>query len=243
MIIKKKWSQLSTENSFISILGTDELSALQEIDTLLRTLSSLQFTKLEDVAKMVKQDFLASTGNWKDMPVFLSSYKEYDKRVLTKIQYNLYQYIAFYKKLLTDEGVGRKIVTQHNYQSNRTGKNKNTGLNSQTPQYTGLYNNIEQKLSNTELEKALANYASDISRDESDTQQNDSGASGTTITGSSWKESLDNLKMLYFNELIDYIISIPNMVFNYYALDSYPLPELCKMYFENVKATFSLDNE
>lgn len=240
MIKKMKWKNLIQTKPYNVLSDSNDI--IEEIDSLISTLLEHDTTNLKTLFEEV-YSFFGNDSIWNELDIYISSYKENDKRIWYVLNQKLQEYTGFYKKLLTDNGISRKIVTQHNYQSNRTGKNKNTGLNSQTPQYTGLYSDIEEKISNVELEKAIANYASDISRDESDTQQNDSGASGTTVTGASWEETLKNVKLVYFNELVDFIANIPNLIYAYYSLDTLPTPALVRKYFDNVRATFEIENE
>ena len=58
-----------------------------------------------------------------------------------------------------------------------------------------------------------------------------------------WDEAMSNLRTALFNDLVDYVIRIPNMIYNHYSLDTMPFMEQVKAtfrYFENLAEIYKL---
>jgi len=184
------------------------------------------------------------TSLWDDMVLFVSSFKESDIRVFYEIRNNLFEYLGFYKKMLTNDGVARKIANHREYSDSRDSDGKNQGLNSVTPQNTALYNSTTQKIDNALFEQAIADYASDISQDASVKHDEGEGESDSETSGYSWEEALKNVRLTFHNELTKYISSIPYLIYQYYSLETMPFPEIVKQYYDNIKGLFeSYQNE
>ena len=41
---------------------------------------------------------------------------------------------------------------------------------------------------------------------------------------------------MFYNELKEYIMSIPDRIYSYYSLDTIPAPQLCKTFIEHLVA-------
>lgn len=240
MIIGKKWNDMlaniPTQDYFTNIDDT-----LEEIDTLVNDKGISINSVLSSLFTCVKNDYLTvDTNLWKDLPIYLSSYKLNDKRVWYVLKQKLIEYCGFYKKLLTDDGVSRRIATHHSFDTDRDNTSDTKNIDSNTPNYTGLFDSETETITNAKFEEAIANFASDMSHAKGVGHQDDSGESDTVITGYSWTEAEKNIRYVYFNELVDFIARIPEMIYDYYSLDTYPTPVLVREYFKNIKASFDL---
>lgn len=65
-----------------------------------------------------------------------------------------------------------------------------------------------------------------------------SGNSTTNVTGVTWEEARKNLSLIFFNELKDYIMRIPEMIYSYYSIDTMPFTDLTKEYFDYLDSLF-----
>ena len=54
---------------------------------------------------------------------------------------------------------------------------------------------------------------------------------------------MKNLRLVFYNDLMDFIAWIPNIIYNYYCLDSRPAPALVKEYYSSLVNSFELENE
>lgn len=178
---------------------------------------------------------------WKDLLIYTSSYKDTDCRYVQLLIQKLYEYAGFYNKVLTDEGVQRHLVYAKDYSNQGQASSTERGTDSVTPQNSNLYNS-DETTADTLFDEAIANFASGINKNKASSSSSSSGDSTTTVTGTTWDEQKKNLQMLFYNELCDYIMSIPERIYAYYSLDSIPVPELCKLFCQHMKEVMEIFN-
>lgn len=226
--MKKTWNQLIEQNSPASII-TGVITDLENIDTLLNEKSEgISSSYLKDLANHVKTALLSSNGIWKDLPIFVSSYKFADKRIIHLISNKLREYVLFYEKIITDEGVSRNLSYAKEYSNEGSANSVDRGINSETPQNSNLYDS-EHPESDSLFDEAIADYASNINKSKASQTSSNEGSSTTTVRGGTWDEQKKNIELMFFNELKEYIVSIPDRIYNYYSIDTVPAPELAIM--------------
>lgn len=220
-VVKKSWDNLLTENEKISaIVSSEVLAVAQDVDTAFNTKYG-RSTLVKRALEEISQDYLKTVANggnglWEDLPIYMSSYKVKDRKICTQIEDNLIRYLRFIQKMVTDEGLTRKMIVNRNFNNTNTSQNTDKNVFSETPQ-------IELQ----DFEEAIA-YASNVSRNENTGGSTQSGLSGETATNVNWEEQLKNIQFAFYNELVEYIVSIPSELYNYYCLDSRPITELVK---------------
>lgn len=225
MIQKKTWDELITNNEASTILDNIATEA-QYIDSKLNQQSqSFNSHDLEDLVNYVKTYMLSVNGVWKDLPIYVSSFKFNDKRIIHLIKNKVREYLLFYRKLVTDNGVSRNLSYIKNYTNAGTASSVERGTNSETPQNSNLYN-PSQPESDSLFDEAIADYASNINKNKASSESSNEGNSQTLVTGGTWDEQKKNLQLVFFNELKEYIISIPDRIYSYYSIDTVPFTEL-----------------
>lgn len=217
MIKTAKWNEFLTKIGNINYFASETemfktLESLRNIDNLMRTQYDMK-SRLESALTQVIDDYLKPSNNnlWKDLKIAYSSFKEFDKRPVLKILDNLSRYTGFYLKVLQDKGFAQSLVTNRNYQNNSTLNDTNRNYDSQTP-------NIE--LDN--FEDGIK-YASSLSKDSRDSTTNNNGTSTDNTKATSFKEAEKNLNYIFYNDLMNYITNIPNMLYSLFSLDTYPI--------------------
>lgn len=211
-VIKKKW------NRFVGDLGA--YSLLADFNGYITGLDDLRRTKLnvndpegiEDLFDYVMEHFIkynpvTNSNYWKDMDIFLSSFKQYDTRFINLIRLKLQEYVGFYKKVLTDNGVTRALLYSKSYQnlansssetsressqdntettsSSASGSRNELGrkIHSETPQNSSLYNATEST-ADTLFDTAIADYASNLDRNKVSSSSSDSESGSSRLQGS-----------------------------------------------------------
>ena len=248
MSIKKiTWNQLMNNLDECEYLFSDEETEgkkstkdiVTEIDNLVDSFINedgdyLQ-TPLTDLVNYLEQNVLVkgNSGIWNKMPLYTSSYIENDRRFLYLLKSKIREYLVFYKKILTDEGVQRHLVYDKEYENDGNSDNLERGINSNTPQNSALYDS-EHPESDAKFDQAIADYASTIDKNKAHTTSHTEGSSGTTVSGTTWEEGKKNIQMMFFNELKDYIFSIPERIYSFYSLETIPAPELTKKFIEHL---------
>lgn len=233
-ILKKKWDELITNNNAASIL-TGVTQDLANIDDLLNAKSEgITSYYLRDLSTYVKENLLSVNGVWKDLPIFVSSYKYNDKRIIALIKNKLREYILFYEKLVTDEGVSRNLSYAKEYENEGSASSVERGTNSETPQNSNLYN-PSQPESDALFDEAIGDYASNINKNKASSSSSSEGTSRTVVTGGTWDEQKKSIELMFFNELKEYIISIPERIYSWYSIDTVPFTELKVMEGEYLK--------
>lgn len=237
MAIKKiKWETLMT-NLGISTLFADVEEEVTAIDSALNDqFETYDETPLKDLVKYLKDYVVTNSvqGIWKGLPIYISSYKENDKRFVHLLKAKIREYLGFYLKILTDSGVQRHLVYAKSYENDGNSSAIERGFNSNTPQNSMLYNAVEAT-ADTNFDQAIADYASTIDKNKSKTTSHTDGTSDTTVSGTTWEEAKRNVELFYFNELKDYLFSLPERIYHYYSLETIPAPELFKKFIEHLE--------
>ena len=224
---------LQEENEITAIIDSDIISLGSALDSAFETKYGTS-TKVAIALTDISNDYLKPSnspnarGLWEDLPIYLSSFKLKDRRVCLQIKDNLIRYLKFLLKMTNDEGLQRKMVVSRNFANNNSSSNTDKNVYSETP-------SIELQ----DFEEAIK-YASNVSRNDNTGSSSQSGASGETATNVNWEEALKNLQFAFYNEIVDYIISIPSELYNYYSLDSRPITELVKARREALYNLYSL---
>ena len=257
MIKKMTWVELITKLQMTSsgLITTDIIDLAEDLDDLMLEKFSID-SHIKNLLNYLIEDYFnaVETNNvWEGLPIIISSYAEKDKRLKLQYQEKLRRYLAFYIKFLTDDGLARRIVSSKTYSDNGS-KNIQRSY-TDTSSGSSTDNNIYSNLPQLELEnfEQGIDYASNLEKNTGTTSASGSGSgaevgtdtkSGTgseTRTDVSWDEGMKNLRTMLFNELVDYISEIPNVVYNYYCLDTLPYQELRKRaydYAKNIKDVF-----
>ena len=240
MAIKKiKWITLVTQNNAHEII-TGLLNEIEDIDELLNG-EDISTDMLKELAQYVVSYHLQGVVEgepndnliWKDMDVFTSSWKEKDKRFIFLLKNKLREYVLFYKKILTDAGVQRALVYEKSYENDGNASSTERGTNSATPQNSNLYDS-EHPESDSLFDQAIADYASSIDKTKANSNSHSEGGSTTNVTGTTWEEGKKNLQLMFYNELKEYIMSLPDRIYSYYSLETIPAPYLCKKMIEHL---------
>lgn len=215
MAVKKMmWDELlSQNNNLTSLISADIIQLGANVDSAFATKYSFT-TTIEDLLACIRDDYLKANGLWKELPIWLSSFKEADKRFVLKVQDNLTRYLAFYTKMITDEGLQRKLVIDKGFSNEAHSQTGDKGYFSETPQI-GL----------TNFDDAI-NYASNLTKNQGNADSAQSGTSYTREQEATWKEQMENLRFAFYNDLVEYIARIPNMAYSYFCLDGRPAGEL-----------------
>lgn len=227
-VLKKKWIELVSGIDFSEYLHPSTFKPLLDsVDEKFSEKLDLEssYELLYNAYLDVYDNYLSETdGNlWKDMPIFISSYKLLDIRILEELRIRLVQYLGFYQKILVDEGVARKLVTHRTFAGNGTSTGNYKNYESDTPQ-----------INLTNFDEGIE-YATRLEKNDDTRTTNKAGVTDYELKSFNWDEALKNLKMLYYNDLIRYINSIPVLIYNYYALDQYPVCQTVKEYFDYIK--------
>ena len=173
---------------------------------------------LEEYLKDDEQDNV-----WRDMTIFMSSFKFRTHRIVDELLNRLIQYMSFYNRMLEDDGVARKLVTHRDYSS--------------TGQSSGEYKNYESETPQVQLTNFddAIKYASNLEKNEDLRNTQKWGGSDFELKSFNWDEALRNMKMVFYNDLVNYVLSVPVLVYNYYALDQYPVQESVIEYINYMK--------
>ena len=246
MAVKKiTWKTLIQQINANTIFTSAE-NELIAIDNLINEYTEGISTKeLRDLMNYTKQYFFDVTNYniWNNLELYVSSFYENDKRFILLLQNKLREYIVFYKKILTDEGVQRALKYAKTYENDGSASSTERGTNSVTPQNSSLYDSTHPE-SDALFDQAIADFASAIDKNKTSSTSHAQGGSTTDVTGVTWEEGKKNLSLLFFNELKDYIMSLPERVYAYYSLETLPVPELAKKfmaYMQEVEEIFSAD--
>ncbi len=229
MILTKTWNEMITnERTKISeIIDSYVIAEGTQIDTLFNTKYGIN-TEIANALNLVKDDYLTDGGIWEDLPIYLSSYKENDRRLSLHIKDNLKRYIRFYTKMITDDGLAKRIVINRTFENTTEGESTDKNIYSETPSIE--LDNFEEGIK----------YASNLSQNSNDNTLNASGENEEISKTTTWEEELKNVRFAFYNDLIDYIEKIPNLLYEYYALDSRPAKELIKATHEYFKTIIRL---
>ena len=235
MVKMISWKTLMTQISAkaeIEKFSTD----VGAIDTLLNVGMTYSTSPLKLLLDYVTDSILTTNDNglWAELDIWLSSFKENDKRFIYLLSSKLREYIKFYNKILTDAGVQRNLIYAKTYSNSGSASSVERGTNSATPQNSSLYN-PQAPESDALFDEAIANYASEIDKNKASSTTEAHGGSTTGVTGVTWEEQKKNLQLMFYNELKDYIMSIPERIYSAYALETMPAPALFIKMLKNYK--------
>ena len=223
--IKKTWKELMTNQpSTLTAFFTATETLASQVDSAFNTKYGFS-TNVSGALSAIKTDFLNSTNSvWDEMPIYMSSFKWNDRRFILDLQDRLQKYLGFIKKMITDEGLKRRMIINRSYSNgtHSTGTDKN--YFSETPQ---------AELDN--FENALIRYASNLGKNTNDTQTNQNGSSGETTTSTNWDEEFKNLEFAFYNDLVDFITRLPDMIYQNYCLDQRPFTEVRRDWWKHLK--------
>ena len=230
-VVKKTWKELTTNlSSVISALFTEASTLAGDVDTAFNTKYNTTLNSVSNALEMIRDDFLSpATTIWADMTIYMSSFKENDKRFIKVISDNLNKYLLFIKKMITDEGIKRDMIISRNYSNGTHSDGTDKNYFSETPQ---------AELEN--FEDAIIRYASNLGKNNSSTDTRQNGSSGETTKSVNWDEQFKNLEFAFRNELVDYITRIPDMIYMNYCLDSRPFTEIRKEWYKHLKSLYNL---
>lgn len=168
------------------------------------------------------------TCPWDNLDIFISSFKPLGSHgFIHKVFYDLLRYLDAYKLLLTNDGFAKQVVYHRFFHSQDEADGNNKNYFSETPQVSSG----DQALDNLEY---LSNASKDFSHGETSLDSEDN----STQTSTSWEEARKNMEMVYYKDICRYIIKIPYLVYDYYALDDYPVTYSLKEFYEAVKRSF-----
>lgn len=226
-VLKVKWSDIQGYFPFDDYLGYSIFQELlEEVDEeFIDKIGEFNFEPLASTYSEMADDYLANpnTSLWKDMPIFVSSYKVHDARILNELQSRLLQYIGFYRRILIDDGVARKLVTHRTFSGSGSSSGTYKNYESDTPQ-----------MNLTNFDDAI-DYATRLEKNTDSRSSSKEGETDYELKSFNWDEALKNMKMVFYNDLVRYINSIPVLIYNYYALDQYPVTESVKEYINYLK--------
>lgn len=279
MIQKKKWIEILVENNVGDYAVSQQgiVNLINEVDTLFTSTYnntvSANDHRIKNIFDEVANHFLTNieaNNYWANMPIYVSSYNFKNKAPFGTIVLRLTQYLGFYKKILTDKGLARSVVTHRTFANGNTisengSNNRNTASTTQKLSSDTLGEedkNIVSKTPQASLsnfddmikyvsEASKNNKSSTLGRTESanntiqdtdSTQKsvagNSQGVSDLDVTSKSWDEEEKNMKLVFYNDLCDYIRQIPQWIYSEYALDSMPAMDLVKETFNYFKEMY-----
>lgn len=233
MIQKKIWTELVTSNNFADVITTDVVTVAGQIDTLMNTKFNIT-TSLATYITYIKTAFLTSVednNQWGGLNIYVSSYSVGDKRYVYLLNDKLRKYLAFYYKFIYDEGLAKKVTVSREYEDHTDSTNTRDDIHSELPQIE--LDNFENGIK----------YASTLDKNTDTLDYDNNGENSELRTETTWDEAMNNLRTMLFNDLIDYINRIPNMLYNHYALDSVPFTETIKatkQFLENLADIYRL---
>lgn len=243
MAIKKiKWEELMPK-----ILPTRLDSSLQALASVITEVNNMQVSVIgaSNIAVIYNEVMIAlcrdnnNPSQWKDLTIFVSSFKENDCRFTELLIQKLLEYAEFYKKILTDSGIQRALSYGKTYTNNGSSSSQERGTESVTPQNSNLYDS-EHPESDALFDQAIADFASGINKNKTSVTSSNYGGSTTLVTGTTWEEQRKNLQMLFYNELCDYMMSLPEKIYSYYSIGTIPAPELAKFMSQHIKEVMEM---
>lgn len=220
MIAKIKW------NKFIKNNFTDYLTSLSQIKTLIQSVNTLYNTKygVQNIMYSSFVDFIdplnVDNTDWRDMYLYLSTYKTSDKRGIEYALSYCLNYLTFYKSILQSEGIKGTEKTHLEGTDDLTlGTSTNT-FDSEVPQVPNIDESVIDAM----------NYLSSASKSVNSGTDNRELETDTETTRATWEEELKNKNMLFKDNLQLVLNNIPKMIYNYYSLDAIPVGEALDMF-------------
>lgn len=233
MITKKLWTELVTSNNFANVITNDTITVAGQIDTLMHDKFNIT-TSLATFITYIKTAFLTNpenTNQWGGLNIHLSSYSIGDERFVYLLNDKIRKYLAFYYKFTYDDGLAKNIVTDRWYTDTPRVTTTDESIHSELPQIE--LNNFEEGIK----------YASSMDKNTNSFTGDNRGTAYERKSETTWDENMSNLRTILFNDLIDYIARVPNMLYNHYSLDTMPFVERIKAtceYLKNLSDAYSL---
>ena len=266
MIIKKLWTELISANNVNNLIDTDLLNLSEQVDTIMNTKFGIE-TRLRTFLNYVNTAFFTETeGNnqWSGMYIYMSSYALGDQRFMYRIYDKLQKYFAFYYKFITSDGLAKRITSHLGKDGTLTKTYNNTKASQYTDTNNGTNtdNNIHSDLPQIELDnfEQGIKYASTMDKNTNTFNSGSEGENAVSHTGSdthrdlgtedltrtevTWNEAMENLRTMLFNDLIDYISNLPNIIYNHYCTDTTPFSEMFKAvntYLQNLSSIYEIE--
>lgn len=237
MAIKKTtWTKLIQRNSEFSaekalLSSTAITSQLSAIDNAIQGKGMVGYISALHTTMLDRYINQSANEIWKDLPIYISTYKEHDFRIWYLLADSLTRYLAFYLKILTDDGFARRFIYDRSFTNRSNTSQTNKGYNSETPQIA--LQNFDEAI----------NYASSLNKEEQVASGGQAGTSQDVHTGKTFDEAIKNARLIFFNDLADWIAKIPNMVYKYYALDSMPVTGVIIESREYLRGLFETEKE
>lgn len=237
MSVKKiKWTTLVSQIDAQDVFDDTE-QEVEYIDNKINAFSqSYRAKALKELLEYV-DDYLLKDNDiciWKDLNIYVSSFKEKDRRIILLIKNKIREYLMFYKKILTDDGIVRRMSYNKSYSNSGDANSSERGTNSETPQNSNLYDPAHPE-SDALFDQAIADYASGINKNKALSHSESEGESETIVSGTTWEEQKKNIQLLFFNELKEYIMSIPDIIYRWYAIDTMPYTEIIREYIKTTR--------
>lgn len=233
MIQKLKWIQILQDNNtgVYSLSQQGLIDLIDSVDTLYSQQLGSEDNdhRIKNIYQEIINHFVVNTkadNYWADMPIWVSSYNAKNKAPFGEVVLRLTQYLGFYKKILTDNGLARTVVTHRDYRNQGHSEGTNKNVNSETPQ-----------IQLQEFDDMLQ-YVSQANKTEDQNNSTTFGDSDLTVESKSFDEQERNLKLVYYNDLCDYIRKIPHWLYSQYALDSLPATAIVEETFNYFKELY-----
>lgn len=217
----------------INPLNNPIIKGLSDLNTLYADLlggmtSSLHKTYIMFLIKFLGIDFNGYNGSdelevglynpeglsiYKDIKIMCLSQKYYRSDIFENISFNLNRYIGYLKKFITDNGFARKVIEKRTLKEDSTSDGTSRSYNSDTPQVSGV---SDETLDTLE-------FLSNATKDVDSASSNREGEYTREIDTISFKEQKENFAILYEEAILDYIFSIPMIVYDFYSMRHLPL--------------------
>lgn len=232
MILKKKWIEILQQNNTgnYSLSQAGLVSLIEEVDALFTSqydsTEGANDNRLKNLYNEIITHFVTNTtadNYWADMPIFVSSWNWKDKYPFGLLVLRLTQYLGFYKKILTDNGLARSVVTHREFSNSGESDGTNRAYETETPQIE--LENFEEGIK----------YASALNKNVDHSESSSSGDSDLTVSSKSWDEEEKNMKLVFYNDLCDFVREIPQWIYSQYAIDSLPSDEIVRETFNYFK--------
>lgn len=185
-----------------------------------------------------KDDYPADALRWDNLPIWVSSYVVHfpddDSQAIwaepLRLQeiFNKYvQYLAWVKKIMTDDGVAKSIVISRNLRDSGNNSTESKDSYSETPQ-----------LGQVDFDEDMLDYRSNFDKGNSSSSYMRATVTDVTTRHKSWDEEMKNLRMVYMSEITEYTRKIPYLIYSAYALDTMPFPDIICEYVNSIRSLY-----
>lgn len=150
---------------------------------------------------------------YRDIKLISLTQKYYRNDIFQTIAFDLIRYSSYLNRFITDNGFAKRVLEKRLYNEGVTSTGTSRGYNSETPQVSGL---TDETLDTLEF---LSNASKDIDESTSNREGDYEKEELTT----SYKEAKENFAIIYEEAILDYIFSIPYIVYDFYSMNNIPL--------------------